>query len=159
VSVTSGAGTPTGTVTFFDGNTAIGTGTVANGTATFTTGTFDGGSHNFTAVSIADHNFAPTTSDVLIQGGISADTATGVPSSASPSVCGQSVTFTATVSTLAPGVGTANGTVTFTLDSTTQTVTLVNGAATLPVASLSVGTHSVTAAYNGVSNFNASTST
>src|SRR5439155_552485 len=83
-----------------------------------------------------------------------------VTSSANPSVFGQSVTFTATVAAVAPGAGTPSGTVTFTIDGTPQTpVALSSGTATLSTSSLSVGTHTVTAAYNGDSNFNTSNST
>src|SRR5439155_6325615 len=83
-----------------------------------------------------------------------------VTSSANPSVFGQSVPFTATVAAVPPGAGTPSGTVTFTIDGTPQTpAALTSGTATLSTSSLSVGTHTVTAAYNGDSNFNTSNST
>jgi hypothetical protein len=76
-------------------------------------------------------------------------TTTSISSSANPSVVGQSVTFTATVSANASGVGSPTGTVTFTLDGTAQApVPLSGGQATLTVSNLSIGSHTVSAAYN-----------
>src|SRR5207249_88108 len=78
-----------------------------------------------------------------------ANTTTAIASSANPSVNGQSVTFTATVSTVAPGTGTRTGTITFTVDGTNQTPVAVNGSgqATFGTNSLSVGNHIVSATY------------
>jgi hypothetical protein len=154
-----GVGTPSGTFTFLDGNTVLDTENASGGTATFTTSALAAGSHSLTVIYSGDGNFNGSTSALLTQAVIAADTTTTLTSSANPSVFGQTVTFTATVSTVAPGVGTPVGTVTFTIDNTTQTVALNNGQATVNLASLSVGSHTVTAAYNGVSNFNPSTST
>jgi hypothetical protein len=73
---------------------------------------------------------------------------------------GQSSTLTATVAPQA-GSGTPTGTVNFLEGGTTlnsSPVTLVAGVATFPAASLVVGTHSITAAYSGDSNFAPSTS-
>jgi hypothetical protein len=66
--VSSSAGTPTGTVTFNDGPAAIGSGTVdASGKATFTTSALSAGSHSMTATYGGDANFASSTSAVLTQ--------------------------------------------------------------------------------------------
>ncbi len=67
-------------------------------------------------------------------------------------------TLTATIASTA---GAPTGTVQF-LDGVTplgSAVTLVNGVATLPIATLGVGTHSITATYSGDANFNTITST
>jgi len=83
-------------------------------------------------------------------------TSTSVTSSLNPSAVGQSVTFTATVSSssLTPA-----GTVTFKNGSATVgTATLVGGVATLTTTTLSAGTNSITAVYNGVPDFSSSTS-
>ncbi len=80
--------------------------------------------------------------------GVAAATATTVTSSLSPSVYGQSVTFTATV---APTTGTAlpTGTVQFSVDGTPvgAPVTLNNGMASFPISTLAVGTHTIAASY------------
>src|SRR5262249_61585512 len=77
-------------------------------------------------------------------------TTTSVTSSLNPSVYGQGVTFTATVSANAPGSGTPQGTVTF-LDGSVPlaTVPLSGGTVSFTTAALSGGTnHTITAAYN-----------
>ena len=65
--VTSGAGTPTGTVTFLDGATPLGTGTLSGGVATFATSSLAAGSHSITAAYGGDTNFLAATSSALTQ--------------------------------------------------------------------------------------------
>ena len=86
-------------------------------------------------------------------------TATALTSSPNPSSFGQAVTFTATVTShffkFQP-----TGTVTF-FDGTTnigKSPLNGSGVATLTTSTLAVGTHSMTATYNGDANFTASTS-
>jgi uncharacterized repeat protein (TIGR01451 family) len=62
-----GAGTPTGTVTFYDGSTKLGTGTLSGGVATFTTSTLPVGSNSITAVYGGDTNDQGSTSKVFTQ--------------------------------------------------------------------------------------------
>jgi len=85
-----------------------------------------------------------------------ASTTTALVSSLNPSTAGQSVTFTATVSG-APGVPTGN--VSF-LDggAVVGSGTLSGGVATFTTSTLTIGSHSITAAYGGDANFTASTS-
>ncbi len=86
-------------------------------------------------------------------------TTTTLISSVNPSLFGQSVTFTATVSVVAPGVGTPTGTVTFKDGATTLgTGTLAAGVATFSTATLTAGAHSITAVYGGDTNNATSTS-
>jgi hypothetical protein len=88
-----------------------------------------------------------------------ASTTTGVVSDNNPSVWGQQVTFTATVSATAPGAGTPTGTVQFKDGGSNlgSAVALSGGQAQLMTSALSVATHSITAVYSGDSNFNGST--
>jgi hypothetical protein len=88
-----------------------------------------------------------------------ASTTTILRSSANPSAFGQSVTFTATVSANASGSGTPTGSVTF-KDGTTVlgSGTLSGGVATFTTKKLAVGSHQITATYNGATNFKSSTS-
>ena len=152
-----GAGTPTGSVNFLDGTTYLGSGPLAGGTATFSTSALAAGSHSMTAVYVGDGDFMFNTSPVVTQVVGKAATATNIASSASPSVFGQTVTFTATVASAAGG--TATGSVTF-MDGQTalKSVPLTFGTATFSTSSLAVGSHSITAVYGGDTNFAGSTS-
>jgi hypothetical protein len=85
-----------------------------------------------------------------------AATNTALATSASPATPGQSVTFTATVTSAA---ATPTGSVQFNLDGSNlgSPVALnAGGVATLATSSLAAGAHSVTAVYGGDSNFNTS---
>ena len=93
-----GSGTPTGTVTFYDGTTDLGNGTLSAGTATFSTTFVVVGSHSITAVYSGDTNFTTSTSSALTQTVNQAATTTAVVSAVNPSIYGQPLTFTATVS-------------------------------------------------------------
>jgi hypothetical protein len=165
--VVANAGTPTGTVTFRDGSTVLGTATlqVVNGVdqATLKVSSLAVGSHSLTAVYGGDSNFAVSTSPAVSEKVNQANSKTTLSSSASSAVWGQSVTFTATVSTVSPGAGTPTGTVTFQDGSTvlgTGTLQVVNGVdeATFTTSALAVGSHSITAVYSGDSDFVTSTS-
>jgi hypothetical protein len=89
-----------------------------------------------------------------------ATTTTAVSAAPTPSVYGQAVTFTATVTAQGVGAGTPNGTVTFVLDGVNQTPVALdaNGQATLTTSTLKVATHTLRALYTGNSNFAASNS-
>ena len=65
--VTSTAGTPTGTVTFNDGITVLGTATLTNGTASITTSNLAVGTHPITATYAGDTNSLPSVSSTLTQ--------------------------------------------------------------------------------------------
>ncbi len=156
--VAPGAGTPTGTVDFFDGATLLGSGSLSGGVATLTTSSLGVGSHSLTAFFNGDANFNGGS------GGISttvnqADTVTILTAAPDPSVFGQSVTLTATIAAVAPGSGMPTGTVDF-FDGATLlgSTSLVGGVASVTTSSLSVGSHSLTAVFNGDTNFNGSTS-
>ncbi|MFE2500205.1 Ig-like domain-containing protein, partial [Streptomyces scopuliridis] len=88
-----------------------------------------------------------------------ANTSTALTSAPNPSVFGQPVTLTATVAAVAPGAGTPTGTVSF-FDGATLlgNGTLSGGVATFVTSALAIGTHPLTAVYNGSGNFNTSTS-
>lgn len=92
--------------------------------------------------------------------GSSNETAITVVSSVDPQVYGSSVTFTTTVAPLVSSAGTPSGAVTF-YDGTTNlgTVALSSAlTATYSTSSLSIGSHSITAAYSGNSIFAGSAS-
>ncbi len=154
-----GSGTPTGTVMFYDGSTDLGSGTLSSGTATFST-TFVGvGAQSITAVYSGDSNFTTSTSAALTQTVNQDGTTTAVVSSVNPSVYGQAITFTATVSPKSPGSGTPTGTITFSQGSTVLgTATLSGGSASFTTSSpLAVGDPTIKASYGGDTNFQTST--
>ncbi len=152
-------GTPTGTVTFYDGSTSLGTATLGGGKATFRTTGLTIGSHAILVVYAGDASFATSSSSSLTQV-VSSDTTTvTLSSSANPSVWGQSVNLTATVSVVPPGGGTPTGSITF-LDGSTvlATVALSGKTASFKTGALSVGSHPISAVYSGDPNYGTSTS-
>lgn len=160
-SVAPGAGTPTGTVTFKDGNVVLGTVAVgAGGTATFTTSFAAAGGHLITATyngtpifvasaqALTEQVNAPTTPR---------PTTTLLFASANPAVVGQAVTFTAAVRDPS-GTGTPTGTVTFFVGTrVVARVTLdANGQARFTRVFSRTGRFTIRAVYSGDANFNAS---
>jgi hypothetical protein len=154
-----GVGTPTGTVTFKEGSTSLGAGTLHATTsgvqASIGLSNLSVGSHVITAVYGGDANDNPSTSDPVTQVVNEAppiiSTALALTASANPSVYGQPVTFTATVT--AEDGSTPTGAVQFSVDGTDlgSPVTLdSSGVATSPaIASLAAGGHTVVASYGG----------
>ena len=155
------SGTPTGTVTFYDGSSFIGTGTVASGSAQLTISGFQIGTHPLTAVYSGDANFSGSTSAALSQVVNPGATTTVVTSRSNPSIAGYNVTFT--VSVYPPYGGSPNGLVTLFDGSTSlgsANLTNLNGQnyALYTLSTLTVGSHSMTATYNGNVFFAGSTS-
>ncbi len=151
--------TATGTVQFRDGTAAIGspaTITAGTGKATLSISTLTAGSHSIFALYSGDSNDAASNSPAFTQTITQVPTTTTVASSQSITTFGQSVTFTATVA--APS--TATGTVQFKdgASNLDAAVALSGGKAALAVSTLTVGAHSITAAYSGDTNDAASTS-
>jgi hypothetical protein len=163
VAVTSpGAGTPTGSVTFYDGTTALGSGSLsASGgvvTATFTTSGLAVASHSVTATYAGDGHFLGSTSSALSQKVNKAAASVSVASGNNPATHGQAVTFTAKVAAVSPGAGTPTGVVTFYDGSTvlgTGSLSASGGSmtATYTTSGLPVGAHSITAVYGGDGDF------
>jgi YVTN family beta-propeller protein len=155
----SGGPVPTGTVTFsVDGTPQAPVAVSPSGQATLTTSTLPGGVHTITAAYSGDSVYAADTSSAIQQTVLPAGTSTTLASTEMPSVTGQAGTITATVAA-GPGQGTPTGTVTFTVDGSERpAVTLARGKASIKLASLPVGTHSVAAVYSGDGNRASSTS-
>jgi hypothetical protein len=133
--VSSLAGTPTGKVQYLNGKTVLA----------------------ITAVYEGDPNNSGSTSAPVNQIVLAVTTIT-LTSSPNPSVYGQTVVFTATVTSSigAPPIG---ETITFKQGATVLGMgTLSSGTATFSTSTLTVGTKAVTAVYSGDSNFAGSTS-
>jgi hypothetical protein len=142
-----GSQTPTGTVTFFDGNTPLGSAPLAGNTAKLGVSFSTPGNHPLTAVYGGDANFATSTSPVDNQG-VGATTTT-LTSTFNPSNVNQSINLIAQVKPVT-GTGTPVGQVTFYDGSTVLgVVDLKAGFANLPVSTFTAGVHTLTAAYAG----------
>ncbi len=144
----------TGNVTFYDGGTALSAVAIINGQAQFSTSSLTLGTHSITASYAGDTNYLSSTSPVVTETIRTTATATALSSSLQTSAFGQSVTFTANVSSAS---GTPTGTVSFS-DGTTLfgTVALAGGSAALSTSALLPGAHTITANYSGDSNFSPS---
>jgi len=135
--------------------TVLGTGTLSGGSAVFTISTLPAGNNSITAVYAGDSNFGSSTSKATKQVVDKATTTTNLASSLNPSSIGQSVTFTATVTPHFSG--TVTGTVSF-YDGTTllKTVGVSNGSAKYTTKTLAAGKDTITATYNGSTDFTGS---
>jgi hypothetical protein len=148
-------GTPTGSVTFKAASITLGTATLTGGQAALTYTFQSTGTRSITAIYSGDANFIGSTSPVLSEVVSKGTTSTSLSSNVNPSVFGQAVTFTATVTGGVPNgelVTFKNGA------STLGTAALAGGVATFTTSTLAVGTRSIKATYSGDSKLLASTS-
>lgn len=147
VAVAAGAGTPTGTVSLFDGPELLGSLPLASGAAAFATSALAVATHSITAVYGGDANFGSVTSSVLSQVVVDGVHGLVLGSSANPSVFGGRITFTASV---LGRTGAITGKVDF-FDGTVPlgSQALASGAASCSTSALGVGTHAITAVYVG----------
>jgi cyclophilin family peptidyl-prolyl cis-trans isomerase len=159
-----GAGTPTGSVTFKDTTSGAVLGTVnleSNGQATVSTNGLEAGTDTITASYAGDGNFAASDGSFAETVG-AVTTSTALASSENPSMAGDQVTFTATV-TASAGSATPTGTVEFVDQGTGNqlgTGTLDgNGQATFAIDSLAPGSYIIEAIYQGSTNFVSSSGT
>jgi sugar lactone lactonase YvrE len=160
--------TPTGTVNFLDGTTVIGSAALGSSTAAgtakaqFTAASLAVGSHSIAAAYFGDANVPASTSSAQTVIVSKAPTTTTLILSAPSIPVGHIETLTANVQ--GNGTTTPTGTVTFFDGATSLGSAPVSGgptgvSASLPVSTLSVGTHSITATYSGDPNYALSTST
>jgi hypothetical protein len=157
--VTSGGGTPTGSVDFTEGATDLTPGgvTLSGGVATFTISSLAIGNHTITAFYDGDGSFGASdnTAAPFVEHITKIRTGATIASSVSPSALGDAVTFTATVAVQSSGAGQPTGSVTFndsgvsigtgTLDNTLH--------ATFSTSSLAGGVHAISATYTGDAQF------
>lgn len=158
-SVTSSAGTPTGPVIFSDASTSttLGSATLSGGSAGLSASSLAAGTHSITAAYQGSASFSGSTSAPVSQVVNIAATTAALTSSQNPAGTGQTITFTATVTSQYGGA--ATGSVVF--SSGLQTLgpaTLAGNLATLTTSFATLGNYSITAKYNGDSNNSGSTS-
>lgn len=162
--VSGSIGVPTGTITFYNGQTVLGIVGLTNGTASINDSLFAVGPYTFTASYSGDFIYASASSPVITETVNQASTKFSIfISSAITSNVGDAVTFESAIQVVPPGSGNAtepNGQVTF-YDSQTSlgSVTITNGQVpNFSTTSLSVGPHLITAVYPGDANLLGSTS-
>jgi sugar lactone lactonase YvrE len=166
VSLSGGLGNPapTGTVTLTSGSYASAPAALSAGAVSISVpaGALATARDTLTAAYTPDSVSAPTYTAASGTGVVSvtaASSSTSLQASSGTITLGETVTFTATVTGTASGA-TPTGSVTF-LDGATSLgnrALNASGVATLATSSLALGTHSVTAAYGGDSNYGSSTS-
>jgi 23S rRNA maturation mini-RNase III len=151
--VSGNSGSPSGTVTFYDNGTAMSACTalpLSGGVAQCASTLLAIGVHPISVTYSGDAIYPRVTSSTFIQTVKTAVVTFNVGSNLNPSMFGQAVTLTAT---LTGSSGTPSGTVTFydngTAISACTALTLAGGAAPCTTASLGVGLHPVTIAYSG----------
>jgi autotransporter-associated beta strand protein len=155
-----GVGVPGGTLTY----TVSGAGPLtvsldSSGNAppvTFPAHSLAVGSHSVTMAYSGNTNFAANSVTTTLN--ILNSSATSISASPTQASFGQPITFTASV--IGAGGGSPTGTVTFVVDNISQSPVGLNGSdqAALTLSTLPVGSHSVSAIYNGDANFVASIS-
>ena len=157
--VAPGTGTPTGTVTFSEGETTLATVPLVGKVAKYSMKTLAPGTHEITATYNGDGNYEPSESASLSQVIVKATTQLTLTSSRNPAPFGSTGTLSAKVKVLAPGTGTPTGTVTFSEgEAVLTTVPLSGKVAKFPIKGLGPGTHEITATYSGDGNYEPSES-
>ena len=148
VKVTTGAGTPTGNVSFADGATVLGTAALSGSGVATVNANLATGAHNIVATYVGDANDGGSSSATTPLSVVPATTVTKLATSANPSTADNALTITANVS---GNGGTPTGSVTFSADGNVLGVKPLDatGSASLSLSSLSVGTHALTVSYAG----------
>ena len=158
----SGSTTPTGSITFYNGQTSLGTATLSGGVATLTTSALPAGNNFLTAAYAGSSTFnASSSSSVDVTVNTSAVNTTTTLSASATSVTQNSpVTLTATVKASSASASTVlTGTVTFYNGSVSiGSISVSGGVALLTTSSLPAGSDSISAVYSGADSFASSTS-
>lgn len=133
----------------------------ATGTATYSTSTLTVGSHLIVAAFAGDATHLAAKAQLTQQVLSAYPTDTALTSSLNPALIGQSVTFTATVTTTNSAWGTPTGSLAFSDDGATVTTVPLNasGVATWTTSTLPIGSHSITATYVPTTDFAPSSAT
>jgi large repetitive protein len=164
VTITQGAGTATGVVTFTSGTTVLGTANLtAAGTATISP-VLAPGNYSIVATYAGDTDDAGSQSAPVALT-VENSSATTVTSTPDPSLFGQSVTFTVQVTSGAGGaIPSGNVTIFDTFGGVKNMLAAglvlnATGSATFATTTLAVGAHSISVTYSGDASHAASTST
>lgn len=164
-------GAATGTITFKSGTTTLGTAPLASdGIAELQTETLPGGTNSLTASFPGDASFLANTSTPVSFNVVPAVTTLGLTSDvfSSADIAGQNLAFNTTLTSDSAGAA-PDGSVTFKdgtntlgtvpiIGAAASNTMLASGSASFSTATLSAGTHTVTASYSGDANYGGSQS-
>jgi Bacterial Ig-like domain (group 3)/IPT/TIG domain/Bacterial Ig-like domain len=154
--IAPGGGTPTGTVTFYEGENVLAVVPLSGGNAKLALKSLSPGLHSVKATYSGDADYLESAGGIE-QTITKASTELTLTSSKNPAPKGSSGTLKATVKALASGGGTPNGSVTFSEGETVLAVVPLSGSSvTYPLKALVVGSHGITASYSGSANYEAS---
>ncbi len=145
-----------GPVSFYNGTTLLGPpAPIVGGVATLSLTSLPIGSNSITATTPGDANNNSATSPATIVTVTRITPTVGVTTTPNPSVYNTSVTLTATVTTVVTGATVPGGNVTFTSGGVTLGTGNLNasGVATVSTTVLPAGTDTITATYNGDTNY------
>jgi len=151
-------GALTGQITFTDGTTTLGTAALdGSGHAALAVSALTVGSHTIVASYGGATNYAVSNSDPLAEQVQKTATNITVQPAATTVLTGEPASFTATVTS---STGTPTGTVTFHDGATVLSIATLNaqGVATFSLSTLTTGTHTLTASYDGDANYATNTS-
>ena len=147
-----GTGTPSGSVTFYDGSTALSTVTLSGGAASMVTTTLSIGTHTLTISYTGDTNFAPIAQNVVVTtititnpGGPATNYTVTLSSNLAAPTIAQPVTLTAVVITTAPPP--LRGTVQFFDGSTSLGTAVLTGGQAAITVTLAGGGHNLVAVF------------
>ncbi|MFJ4318414.1 Ig-like domain-containing protein, partial [Streptomyces lavendulae] len=157
----AGGPTLTGSVEFVvDGVSVTTVPLDTSGQAQYTTSDLEVGLHGVEADYSGDEEYAPSTGADTQEVAL-ANTTTTLSFDPEPSVCGETVTFTAQVTPIPPGAGTPTGLVSFIVSDDGPVLSApvdVNGQAQVSISNLDVGFHQAAAFYTGDADFDGSNS-
>jgi hypothetical protein len=149
-----------GQVGFYDGAALMGVANLQSNVATLNVSNLIPGNHQISAKYVGDINWQDAVSGFYAQTVTPASTQTQIVSSANPSVWGQPVTLTVTVTVPFPGTVPATGQVVIQEkgNNITDPITADNGTFQVTLKDLSVGTHNLTATFLATASFATSSS-
>jgi uncharacterized repeat protein (TIGR03803 family) len=156
--VTSATGTPPNgeIVTFYNGSAVLGTGVLSGGIASFITSSFAVGAYSITASYYGDSTFGDSTSASLsqvVKFSTKSPTSSSLTSTLNPSIYGQKVTWTATVTASGPVPPTGKVGFTWGNGYSLGAATLnASGVATLTRSNINADPYPLIAVYSGDAN-------
>ena len=153
---------PSGNVTVGDGTDNC-TGSIdGSGDGSCNISFASAGSKSLTASYAGDSNFNASPASASAPHTVNkGDVTVVVSSDQDPSITGQNVTFTATISAISPAIGTPSGTIQFKDGATNigSAQSIVGGMASVSTSTLTAGTHTITGQYSSDTNFNVGSGT